>query len=160
MAADWAYNSDALFLYHQAGVAVDTVDRLKFAELLYYDKGCMFARHVDRQVAPNHVGTLLCVFNSDDLDGGELHLEQQDGSGFVTASDPGGCFMVFIPLGMPHWVTKVLHGHRLVAKCPVLGSAMLAPVPRDDPPPPATFERAVEARRRGKGNDLKPMYKD
>jgi len=52
MAADWAYNSDALFLYHQAGVAVDTVDRVKFAELLYYDKGCMFARHVDRQVAP------------------------------------------------------------------------------------------------------------
>ena len=139
MAADWAWNADVSFLYHCAHIDVGTVEKLAFAELLYYDKGCMFVKHVDRKLAPNHLGTILFVFNSDDMEGGELHLEQEDGTVTVVAKDPGGCFMVFIPLDMPHWVSEVTRGHRLVAKCPVLGSPKK--VQPKEPKPKSDYDR-------------------
>lgn len=133
MAADWAWpttNPRAASLYTQANIDPATVTIPDLAELLYYDAGCMFAKHEDRKRGDNHLGTILFVFNSDDLEGGELHLEQQDGKVVVVAADPGGCFMVFIPLHMSHWVSKVIRGYRLVAKCAVMGLPS-----REDAPP-------------------------
>ena len=158
MAADWAYpltNSNAAFLYHGANIDVGTVEKFKFAELLYYDKGCMFVKHVDREVAPNHLGTILFVFNSDDLEGDELHLEQKDGTVIVVAKDPGACYMVFIPLDMSHWVSEVTRGHRLVAKCPVLGSPK--PVPIELPKPKTDYDRFPWHK---PGRKHPPGYKD
>lgn len=91
-------------------------------QVLRYTPGCFFREHEDRVLGPDHLGTLLLILPSPDLVGGILGFE--DGR---EMSCPGtrvafpGTYLVFIPLGVVHWVTLVVAGHRIVAKAPVFG---------------------------------------
>jgi hypothetical protein len=96
-------------------------------ELLRYTAGGFFAEHVDRPRGDNHLGTVLAIFGTDDVEGGDL----QSGGKVVW---PRGCkvpHLVFIPLGEPHEVTRVLKGERYAAKAAVYGK-MVSDVAKAD----------------------------
>lgn len=99
-------------------------------ELLQYNEGGHFTWHRDRVVdEEEHVGTLLLVIPSPDMEGGVLKVaSSEDGSDSVdivcpeSAHTTSTAFMVYLPLDVWHTVTPVTKGTRFVAKAPVLGT--------------------------------------
>jgi hypothetical protein len=99
-------------------------------ELLQYNEGGHFTWHRDRVVEEEeHVGTLLLVIPSPDMEGGVLRVaSSEDGSGSMdivcpeSAHATSTAFMVYLPLDTWHTVTPVTKGTRFVAKAPVLGT--------------------------------------
>jgi len=99
-------------------------------ELLQYNEGGHFTWHRDRVVdEEEHVGTLLLVIPSPDMEGGVLRVaSSEDGSDSVdivcpeSAHTTSTAFMVYLPLDTWHMVTPVTKGTRFVAKAPVLGT--------------------------------------
>jgi hypothetical protein len=91
-------------------------------ELLKYDVGGFMASHKDRLRGPDHVGTLLLVVPSPDLEGGQLVVEDEP------MGEPGRPYVVFIPVDAVHRVDPVTKGVRYVGKASVFGVMSAAPV--------------------------------
>ncbi len=72
--------------------------------------------HLDRKQGPWHVGTLLLILNSEDLQGGALVADDSR-----TVVDQPGAWLVFLPLDVSHHVTRVERGERYVFTVPVFG---------------------------------------
>jgi hypothetical protein len=98
-------------------------------EIMRYVEGGFMDTHTDRVRGPNHVGTLLLVVPSPDLEGGQLLMQDGPGAEEAPVGKPGRPFVVFIPLHTPHRVTPVVKGERYVAKASVFGTATAAAVP-------------------------------
>jgi predicted 2-oxoglutarate/Fe(II)-dependent dioxygenase YbiX len=92
----------------------DSVD-IRNTEVLRYGVGCHFEEHVDRVRGADHIGTLLFVVPSEDLEGGDLVIRDAEDQPPTGASP----YIVFIPLNVPHSVTLVTKGLRYVAKASV-----------------------------------------
>ena len=102
-------------------------------ELLRYGIGGHFLAHSDRALSPTHLGTLLLVLPSADMEGGELVVETGPGLQILGA-DVQSPLVVYLPLGVVHSVRPVSAGTRYVAKAAVFGR-MLAPdgIEQDQP---------------------------
>jgi hypothetical protein len=112
---------DAL-LYH-AGVTIgEGAVTLFEEEILRYKPGSFFCAHTDRQRRVGHVGTLLIVAPSSDARGGRLTVHGQ-GLGDGDEESDAAPFIAFIPLGVPHEVSMLQHGSRIVGKAAVAGVA-------------------------------------
>lgn len=98
-------------------------------ELLLYSEGGHFAMHVDRNRGPGHVGTVLYVLPSLDMEGGRLEAQVDPMSDDLVdlGGDPGtnSAYVAYLPLDVPHRVTPILRGTRLVLKAAVF----VAPTP-------------------------------
>jgi hypothetical protein len=97
-------------------VKIDTVYFSDW-EVLKYTVGGFFAEHVDRSRGTDHLGTVLAIFGTEDVEGGDLRT----GGDVVW---PAGCrqpHLVFISLGVNHEVTRVRKGERYAAKASVFG---------------------------------------
>lgn len=116
-------------LLRAAGLTIAGMDApVEHQELLSYGVGGHFKTHCDRHLGPGHVGTLLMIVPEPGLEGGVLvaparDLHSEDLHSQISA-DPDLLTVVFIPLGVPHAVTKVTAGGRLVAKAAVFGSPL------------------------------------
>lgn len=134
---DFFYETTVVPLLTRAGVAFEHIDMPpKFQELLKYGPGDHFDVHKDRQVAADHLGTLLLVMPSEDMEGGSLRVRAKE---FVFGDDGDDAdehaddaivqnlpsdkpIAVFIPLDVEHSVSAVTKGERLVAKAAVCGT--------------------------------------
>ncbi len=101
----------------ESGLKVDT-DSFAFmqTEVLRYGVGGRFASHEDRRVSDKHIGTFLIVVPSADLVGGVLTVTGPSDDERKNATEP---YIAFIPLGVPHEVSSVEAGGRLVLKTAV-----------------------------------------
>jgi hypothetical protein len=86
------------------------------SEVLKYDVGSHFTSHVDRIRGAGHIGTLLIVISSSDLDGGVLTIKNMP----VQRAEKS--YMVYIPLGVHHSVSIVTKGSRYVYKTSVFST--------------------------------------
>lgn len=87
-------------------------------EILKYTVGSFFDKHTDTMHHTTHIGTLLAVFPSEDLEGGDLIIEPADGEKIIISKTIP--YLSFIPLGTSHSVTVIKKGFRIVAKAAVL----------------------------------------
>lgn len=98
------------------------VYRLKDFEVLRYSAGVGFSAHTDRVRGEHHIGTLVAVVGSADVEGGELMVSASKRSS-VANKQLGGSgvrpYIAFIPLGYTHAVLPVVKGTRYVAKAAV-----------------------------------------
>jgi Rps23 Pro-64 3,4-dihydroxylase Tpa1-like proline 4-hydroxylase len=78
-------------------------------EILKYTVGSFFKEHTDNSSDKNSLGVLLYIVPSDDLEGGELIINEQINS-FKTPH------FVYIPIGVPHEVLVIKKGIRIVFK--------------------------------------------
>jgi hypothetical protein len=98
---------------------------IRYDKTLVYTEGSFFTSHVDGQISPSHVGTLL-ILPSKTLtpyEGGELCLNTQDlfELGYLDiddsyTSDELEWTLVYIPLGIHHEVKTVESGTRVTFK--------------------------------------------
>jgi hypothetical protein len=96
-------------------------------EALLYSVGGVFEAHVDRRLGLDHMGTLLLVAPSADLQGGVLYSMEADGPRRFVAVGPGDGgepYAAFVPLGVPHRVSEVTRGSRVVGKAAVFGKKL------------------------------------
>jgi hypothetical protein len=117
----WIGEEDLMFysageVMGKAGVDLEVVTFSDF-EVLRYDAGGFFETHADRERAKGHIGTLLVVASSDDLQGGLL-VDEAGRPVWERQEDP---YIVFVPLGVLHGVTLVTKGARYAAKASVHG---------------------------------------
>ena len=96
-------------LKSRLGTDIEVV--LKEDEILKYEVGSHFEKHTDRIRDPNMIGTLLLVLPSNDLDGGILNVD-----GFNIEHNPGEHHLVYLPIGLPHSVSRIKQGTRYVFK--------------------------------------------
>jgi hypothetical protein len=87
-------------------------------EILKYTVGSFFDKHTDTMHHSTHIGTLLAVFPSEDLEGGDLIMEPADGEKIIISKIVP--YLTFIPLGTIHSVSVIKKGFRIVAKAAVL----------------------------------------
>ena len=93
-------------------------------EILRYDIGSHFVEHLDTLHGPHHIGTLLLIFPSENMEGGELFInnkynrcnEIQDTE--IKVSDYLQ-HAVYIPLGTFHRISPIINGHRIVFKAAI-----------------------------------------
>lgn len=121
--SDW-FSHSALEIIMASGLRVNS-DKVLFknAEVLKYGVGGHFKPHVDRRLAQDHVGTLLIVVPSIDMEGGALVVK--GGELVVKTGDTYDnsqltrTYAAFIPLGVCHKVAPVRRGERYVLKVAV-----------------------------------------
>jgi len=95
--------------HYDAGLHIDTIS---FGQQNLYK----YSEGLDRKQGPWQVGTLLLILNSEDLQGGALVADDSR-----TVVDQPGAWLVFLPLDVPHHVTRVEWGERYVFTAPVFG---------------------------------------
>jgi hypothetical protein len=125
--SSWFIENTAKDLIDKSGVRIDAdTMQLQNLEALRYGVGGHFAEHVDRSRGKSHIGTLLFVIPSTDLEGGDL-LFLNEGS----TSPPSGRrpYVAFIPLGIKHAVKPVTAGVRRVLKAAVFAKHLRAGKP-------------------------------
>lgn len=101
-------------------------NNIKFekTEVLRYDVGCFFKSHLDTLHNPHHVGTLLIIFPTDDIEGGNLTIDNkhkrcdEDSSDLLVVACKAP-HIVYIPLGTFHEVDKLNAGSRIVFKAAI-----------------------------------------
>lgn len=87
-------------------------------EILKYGVGSFFDTHVDTVRHNTHIGTILAVFPSENLKGGDLIIEINDYEKITISTIKP--YLVFIPLDTVHSVSLIKKGYRIVAKAAVL----------------------------------------
>ena len=87
-------------------------------EILKYTVGSFFDKHTDTVRHSTHIGTLLAVFPSEDLEGGDLIMEPAEGEKVIISKQIP--YLTFIPLDTLHSVSTIKKGFRIVAKAAVL----------------------------------------
>jgi len=91
------------------------------SEILKYEVGGYFVKHLDTLHGPHHVGTLLIIFPSENMKGGELFIDNKYNrcneiqNTEITVSH-NLQHAVYIPLGTFHRVAPILEGCRTVFK--------------------------------------------
>jgi hypothetical protein len=92
-------------------------------QILKYEEGSHFRQHIDTMYGDHHTGTLLLVYPSEDLEGGNMHFytvdKREKSKTTVSYNKP---YALYIPLGTFHEVDKLTKGNRIVFKSAVVCS--------------------------------------
>ena len=90
-----------------------SIMKLEDEEILKYSIGSFFVDHIDGFTSDDMVGSLLYVFPSDDLVGGDLIINNE----IKSLKKP---YIAYIPTGITHSVTKIENGNRIVLRANVI----------------------------------------
>jgi len=121
-----------LFDYFFSGYRREVSDDIKYVfgfnkldtlQIIKYEVGSFFRKHVDGQYGKNHMGTLLMIPpNTTRHVGGDLVIydPQNDSIEIDRIIAHSTCWtFVVLKIGTPHEVTEVTYGCRYVYKCPI-----------------------------------------
>ena len=92
-------------------------------QLLKYEKGDFFNKHLDRKQTPEHEYTCLIIINDkeNEYEGGELILTDQDNIYNIHVSEACKleCVMIIFSIDLYHEITPITKGARYVFKKPM-----------------------------------------
>ena len=132
LGTDWVKGVGVEAVLILAGIDWYSVRPVPAACLALHTEGCAFDGRDTKPQCEDHLGTLMFVSNSKDLEGGRWSLADPLDSEFEPTGKPGGQFIVFLPVNTPLTLSPITKGHQLVAKAPIFGK--LKPAEPDSPP--------------------------